>query len=173
MESKERETTPKHRRGDVKRPPQNVTQGVEAIQNLIELTDTGLEEAPSEDWSTFMNALKIVKVDRMRDPLQGKARVANKQSLEIQGVSKGIYKRIPNVSKTFFVKPLIVKNLSCKLNFGAQFNYQTGFIPQKVISYSTSKKTNFSELDGIRIRLQFQDVTNRTLQSMVGDSEFV
>ena len=38
---------------------------------------------------------------------------------------------------------------------------------------SNGKKTNFSELDGIRIRLHFQDVTNRTLQSFVGDSEFV
>ena len=54
-----------------------------------------------------------------------KARAANKQSLEIQGVSKGIYVRFPNVTKTFFVKPLVVKNLSCKLNLGAQFNYQT------------------------------------------------
>ena len=102
-----------------------------------------------------------------------KARVANKQSLEIQGVSKGIYIRSPNVSKNFFVRPLIVKNLSCKLNLGAQFNHQTGFIPQKVISDSTSKKTNFSEQDGIRICLQFPDVTNRTLRSIVGDSEFV
>ena len=64
MESKEMETTPKHRRGDVKRSRQNVTQEVETIQNLVELTDIGLEEATTEDWSMFMNALKIVKVDR-------------------------------------------------------------------------------------------------------------
>ena len=102
-----------------------------------------------------------------------KARAANKQSLEIQGVSKGIYIRFPNVRKTFFVKPLIVKNLSCKLNLGAQFNHQTGFIPQKVQVDGNGKKTNYSELDGIRIRLHFQDVTNRTLQCFVGDSEFV
>ena len=114
-----------------------------------------------------MNALKIVKVDKTRDPLPGrkyhtgmyvpilvqtapspegktsitmalpdsgnllahaaidakfhqqlgvsveatdiKARTANKQSLEILGVSKGIYIKFPNVNKTFFVKPLIVK----------------------------------------------------------------
>ena len=88
-----------------------------------------------------MNVLNIVKVDRIRDPLQGKkdhakmyvltlvrtalgpggkasitmvlpdsgnllTRATNKQSLEIQGVSKGIYIRFPNVSKTSFVKPL-------------------------------------------------------------------
>ena len=175
----------------------------------------------TEDWSTFISALKVVKVDRMRNTLQGrkdhakmyvptlvrtslgpggkasitmalpdsgnllahatidakfhqqlgvpveetdiKARAANKQSLEIQGVSKGIYIRFPNVRKTFFVKPLIVKNLSCKLNLGAQFNHQTGFIPQKVMADGNGKKTNFSELDGIRICLHFKDVTNRTL----------
>ena len=228
MESKERETAPKHRRGDAKRSSQNVTQEVETIQNLVELTDTGLEEATTEDWSTFVNALKIVKVDKTQDPLPGKkdhaqmyvpvlvrtalglegktsvtmslpdsgnlmahaaidakfhqqlgvsmeatdikARAANKQSLEILGVSKGIYVKFPNVNKTFFVKPLIVKNLSCKLNLGAQFNHQTGFIPQKVIEDSTGKRTNFSELDGIHICLQFQDMSNRTLQSTVGDS---
>ena len=61
-----------------------------------------------------------------------KARAANKQSLEILGISKENYIRFPNVNKTFFVKPLIVRNLSCKLNLGAQFNHQTGFIPLKV-----------------------------------------
>ena len=34
-----------------------------------------------------------------------KAQAANKQSLEIQGVSKGIYFKFPNVTMTFFVKP--------------------------------------------------------------------
>ena len=101
------------------------------------------------------------------------ARAANKQALEIQGVSKGIYLRFPNVAKTLFVNPLVVKNLSCKLNLGAQFNLKTGLIPQWVISGENGKKTNFSKLDGIRIRLQFQDVSNRTLQRTVGDPEFL
>ena len=61
--------------------------------------------------------------------------------------------KFPHVTKTFFVKPLVVKNLSCKLNLGAQFNYKTGFIPQQVISGENERKTNFSELDGIRIHL--------------------
>ena len=38
----------------------------------MERMDTGLEEATTEEWSTFMNALKIVKVDRVQDPLQGR-----------------------------------------------------------------------------------------------------
>ena len=42
------------------------------IQNLVELTGTGFEKATTEDWSTFMNSLKIVKVDKTRDPSQGK-----------------------------------------------------------------------------------------------------
>ena len=102
-----------------------------------------------------------------------KAWAANKQSLEIQGVSKGIYLKFPNVTKMFFVKPLVVNNQSCKLNLGAQFNYKTGFIPQRVISRHNGRKTNFRELDGVRIWLQFQDISNKTLRSMVGDPEFL
>ena len=83
-------------------------------------------------------------------------------------MSKEIYLRFPNVAKTFFVKPLVVKNLSCKLNLGAQFNFKTGLIPQRVISGVNRKKKNFSELDSIRIRLQFQDDSNRTLRSSNG-----
>ena len=98
---------------------------------------------------------------------------ANKQVLEIQGVSKGIYLRFPNVGKTFFVKPLVVKNLSCELNLGTQFNFKTGLKPQRVMSGENGKKTNFSKLDGIRIRLQFQDVSNKTLQRMLGDPKFL
>ena len=44
-----------------------------------------------------------------------RARVTNKQALEIQGVFKGIYLRFPNIANTFFVKPLVVRNLSCNL----------------------------------------------------------
>ena len=101
------------------------------------------------------------------------AGAANKQVLEIQGVSKGIYLKFPNVTKMFFVKPLVVKNLSCKLNLGAPFSYKTGLIPQRVISGKNRKKTNFSELDGIRIRLQFQYVSNKTLRRTVGNPEFL
>ena len=52
--------------------PQNVRQEKEAIQNLVELVDTWLEEATTEEWSTFMNALTIVHVDRVQDPRQGR-----------------------------------------------------------------------------------------------------
>ena len=48
--------------------PQNLWHKEEAIKNLVELVDTRLEEATKEEWSTFMNALKIVQVDRAQDP---------------------------------------------------------------------------------------------------------
>ena len=60
------------------------------------------------------------------------ARAAKKQALEIQGVSKGIYLRLSNVAKTFFMKLLVVQNFSCNLNQGMQFNFKTGLIPQRV-----------------------------------------
>ena len=80
-----------------------------------------------------------------------KARAANKQALEIWGVSKGIYLRFSNMVKTFFVKPLVLQNLSCNLNLGAQFNFKTGLILQKVVQGKDGKKTNFSEFDSIWI----------------------
>ena len=51
------------------------------------------------------------------------ARAANQQTLEVQGVSKGIYQEFPNISKIFFVRPLVVRHLSCNLNLGAQVNF--------------------------------------------------
>ena len=60
--------------GNAKKPSQNVRQETETIQNLVELTDTELEKATTEDWSMFMNALKIVKVDRMLDGLDAARR---------------------------------------------------------------------------------------------------
>ena len=69
MEDKrKKETASRHRRGNAKRPPPNGRQEKEAIQNLVELVDTGLEEATTEEWSMFMNALKVVQVDRVQDP---------------------------------------------------------------------------------------------------------
>ena len=75
--------------------------------------------------------------------------------------------------KVFLVKPLVVKNLSCNLNLGAQFNYQTGFVLQKVIRSQSGRKINCSKLDGVMIRLQFQDVSNKTLRRMIKDPEFL
>ena len=43
-------------------------QRTEVIQNLVEITETGLEETSIEDCSTFVNALKVVKVDKTGGP---------------------------------------------------------------------------------------------------------
>ena len=102
-----------------------------------------------------------------------KARAANKQALEILGVSRGIYKQFPNIAKMFLIKPLVVRNLSCHLNLGAQFNFKTGLIPQAVKQGTDVKKINFSELHDIQIQLQFQDVLNVTLQRTIEDPEYL
>ena len=89
-----------------------------------------------------------------------RARTANQQILEVQGVSKGIYLKLPNIAKLFFMKPLVVHNLSCDINLGAQFNFETGFIPQKVMQDKDGRRTNFSELDGVQIPLHSKDVSH-------------
>ena len=97
------------------------------------------------------------------------AQAGSKPSLEILGNSRGIYLRFPNIKKMFLVKPLVVKNLSCNLNLGAQFNYQTGFVPEKVIQSQSGRKINCSELDGVRIRLQFKEASNKTLRRTINN----
>ena len=47
-------------------------QRIEVIQSLVEITETRLEEASIEDWSTVVNALKGVKVDKAGGPAPGK-----------------------------------------------------------------------------------------------------
>ena len=48
------------------------------------------------------------KLGTLTEATKIRARAANKQALEIQGVLRGIYLRFPNIAKTFFVKPLVV-----------------------------------------------------------------
>ena len=75
---------------------------------------------------------------------------AVKQALEIREVSKGIYKRFPNIANKFSAKPLVVQKLPCKLDLDAQLNSKTGLTLQMVIQVEDRKKTNFSELNGTR-----------------------
>ena len=55
----------------------------------------------------------------------------------------------------------------------AQFNYQTGFVPQKVIQSQDKRKISCSKFDGIRIRLQFQDVSNEAWRRTINNLEFL
>ena len=102
-----------------------------------------------------------------------RTRTANRQILEVQGVSKGIYLKLPNISKIFFVKLLVVHNLSCDIDLGAQFNFETGLIPQKVMEDEGGRRTSFSELDGVRIQLHSKDVSHAMLPETVNDPEFL
>ena len=65
---------------------------------------------------------------KLRIPMESteiKAKSANRQSMDVKGVSKGMYICFPNITKTFLVKPLVVQNLPCDINLGAQFNFVT------------------------------------------------
>ena len=91
----------------------------------------------------------------------------------MRGVSKVMYVQFPNITKTFLVKPLVVQNLLCDINLGAQFNFVTGLTPQKVVQDQNGRNNNVSELGGVKIQLQFQDVSNETLRYTIEDPEFL
>ena len=75
--------------------------------------------------------------------------------MDIKGVPKGIYLTFPNVTRNFLVKPLVVENLPCDINLGAQFNFVMGLTPQKVVQDRNGRRKNVSELKGVKIQLQF------------------
>ena len=64
-------------------------------------------------------------------------------------------------------------NPSCNLNLDAQFNFKTRFIQKKVMQGEDGRKTNFSELDGIRIQLQSKNVSNAMLQENLANPKFL
>ena len=67
------------------------------------------------------------------ESIEIKAKAANRQSMDVRCVSKGMYIRFPNITKTFLVMPLMIQNLLCDINLGAQFNFVTCLTPQKVV----------------------------------------
>ena len=60
------------------------------------------------------------------------ARGANQASIDIEGISKGIYLKFPNVSNSYLIRPLVVKNLASPLNLGSKFNFEFMLTPQMV-----------------------------------------
>ena len=48
-----------------------------------------------------------------------------------------------------------------------------GLTPQKVVQDRNGKRKNVSELGGVKIQLQFQDVSNKTLRHTIEDPEFL
>ena len=60
------------------------------------------------------------------------ARGANQLSIDIKGISEGIYLKFPNLRTSFLVRPLVVKNLASPLNLGSKFNFEFMLTPQLV-----------------------------------------
>ena len=69
-----------------------------------------------------------VKVDKTNVVARG----ANQLSIDIEGISKGIYLKFPNLQTSFLVRPLVVKNLASPLNLGSKFNFEFMLTPQLV-----------------------------------------
>ena len=49
----------------------------------------------------------------------------------------------------------------------------TSLTPEKVVQDQNGKKKNVSELGGVKIQLQFQDISNKTLRHTIEDPEFL
>ena len=60
------------------------------------------------------------------------ARGANQLSIDIEGISKGIYLKFPNLRTSFLIHPLVVKSLASPLNLGSKFIFEFMLIPQLV-----------------------------------------
>ena len=60
------------------------------------------------------------------------ARGANQISIDIEGISKGIYLKFRNLNTSFLIRPLVVKNLASPLNLGSKFNFEFMLTPQMV-----------------------------------------
>ena len=117
--------------------------------------------------------ISMLSWDPQMESTEIKAKAANRQSMDIRGVSKGMYIQFPNITRTFLVKPLVVQNLPCDINLGAQFNFVMGLTPQKVVYDQEGRKKNVSKLGRTEIQLQFQDASNETLRNTIEDPEFL
>ena len=77
------------------------------------------------------------------------ARGANQASIDIEGISKGIYLKFPNVSNSYLIRPLVVKNLASPLNLGSKFNFEFMLTPQMVErDVTTGLKHNRYKIQG-------------------------
>ena len=98
------------------------------------------------------------------------ARGANQLSINIKGISEGIYLKFPNLPTSFLVRPLVVENLASPLNLGSKFNFEFMLTPQLVEQDAkTGAKSNHYELQGQRGKLFPRLVTTVTLRSHLQD----
>ena len=102
------------------------------------------------------------------------ARGANQLSINIKGISEGIYLKFPNLQTSFLVRPLVVENLASPLNLGSKFNFEFMLTPQEQEQEQeqdakTGAKSNHYELQGQRGKLFPRLVTTVTLKSHLQD----
>ena len=98
------------------------------------------------------------------------ARGANQLSINIKGISEGIYLKFPNIRTSFLVRPLVVENLASPLNLGSKFNFEFMLTPQLVEQDAkTGAKSNHYELQGQRGKLFPRLVTTVILKSHLQD----
>ena len=98
------------------------------------------------------------------------ARGANQLSIDIKGISEGIYLKFPNLQTSFLVRPLVVENLASPLNLGSKFNFEFMLTPQLVErDAKTGVKSNHYELQGKRGKLFPRLVTTVALKPHLQD----
>ena len=100
------------------------------------------------------------------------ARGANQLSIDIEGISKGIYLKFPNLQTSFLVRPLVVKNLASPLNLGSKFNFEFMLTPQLVEQdVNTGIKSNHYKIQGKKGKLFSRLVTISVIKPYLQDDE--
>ena len=100
------------------------------------------------------------------------ARGANQLSINIEGISKGIYLKFPNLRTSFLVRPLVVKNLASPLNLGSKFNFEFMLTPQLVEQdVNTGLKHNQYKIQGKKGKLFSRLVMVSAIKPYLQDDE--
>ena len=109
-----------------------------------------------------------VKVDKTNVVARG----ANQLSIDIEGISKGIYLKFPNLRTSFLVHLLVVKNLASPLNLGSKFNFEFMLTPQLVEQdVNTGLKYNQYKIQGKKGKLFSRLVTVSVIKPYLQDDE--
>ena len=137
------------------------------MDNTMALLDSGnLLQQPAINASLHQTlGVKVVKTNVI-------ARGANQLSIDIEGISKGIYLKFPNLQTSFLVRPLVVKNLASPLNLGSKFNFEFMLTPQLVEQdVNTRIKSNHYEIQGKKGKLFSRLVTITVIKPYLQDDE--
>ena len=121
-------------------PNKSLDQHFKKKEEILELLQQGIskvnqasqQEGTLEDQATMYVPTRLGSIKQLGSIRQTRAtRAANQWTLEVQRVSKGIYLKFPNISKIFFVRPLVVCHLACSMNLGAQPKLKSDSYPSK------------------------------------------